>query len=353
MSNPQTPSDDLERDGFLSQWLPRLQREERRELSLRIAAGAVGDADFVIMMSIAAALASLGLLQGSTAVVIGAMLVAPLMGPLVASGLALVQGNLLLFRMALAVSGLGVGLGFVISLLVGLANPGYEPSMEIEARGLPDLMDLGIAFASGMAGAYAMGRPKVASTLAGVAIAAALVPPLAVIGIALTNDRPWIAANATILLVTNLVAIVLGAATIFRLLGVRVHTDEDKGPAWAQRAVLVLVLFAVLLSAPLFLNILEGRREGRARPLLYPTAPHVRSAVQEYVDRWPGIRLVMIGRSAVEGGLGVIVASDASVPRHFDSELREVIREVRGDDPRIGIFALRSAYPEPEDPAGE
>ncbi|MBW2416160.1 MAG: DUF389 domain-containing protein [Deltaproteobacteria bacterium] len=330
----------------MSRWLPRLRREERRELSLRIAAGAVADADFVVMMGLAAALASLGLLQGSTAVVIGAMLVAPLMGPLVASGFALVQGNVVLFRMAMGVSVLGVGLGFGISVLVGLGNPGYEPSMEIEARGLPDLMDLAIGFASGMAAAYAMGRPKVASTLAGVAIAAALVPPLAVVGVALTNDRPWIAVNAGILLLTNLVAIILGAAMVFRLLRVHVHGEQDQRPAWASAAIMTLVLLAVLVSAPLFLNVLEARREGRvARPLLYPVAPHVRAAVHSYVDEWPGIEVILLGRPSVEArfGLGMVLASDDTVPAKFESELRDVIREARGDDPAIAIFALRSA----------
>jgi uncharacterized hydrophobic protein (TIGR00271 family) len=185
---------------------PRLDREERLELKERLEAGARSDWDYLMMMGLAAVLASLGLLQGSTAVVIGAMLVAPLMGPLVAAGLALVQGNVRLFQTGLSSTAIGLGVGLGVSLLAGAINPGYEPSLEIEARGQPDIFDLVIALASGMAAAYASGRPKVAATLAGVAIAAALVPPLAVIGLALTNARPFIAAYASILLLTNLVA---------------------------------------------------------------------------------------------------------------------------------------------------
>ena len=81
-------------------WFPKLGREERVDLSERIRDGAEGGVDFLVMMVLASTLASLGLLQGSTAVVIGAMLVAPLMGPLIGAGLALVQGNLKLFRSA-------------------------------------------------------------------------------------------------------------------------------------------------------------------------------------------------------------------------------------------------------------
>ena len=92
-------------------YFPKLDRRERKELAERIAIGADGGVDFIVMMLLAATLASLGLLQGSTAVVIGAMLVAPLMGPLVAAGLALAQGNLSLFRSALLVCGTGILLG--------------------------------------------------------------------------------------------------------------------------------------------------------------------------------------------------------------------------------------------------
>ena len=90
---------------------PTLERGERKQLVERIAVGAEGGVDFIMMMLLASALASLGLLEGSTAVVIGAMLVAPLMGPLVAAGFALTQGNLRLFRDAIAVCGLGIVIG--------------------------------------------------------------------------------------------------------------------------------------------------------------------------------------------------------------------------------------------------
>lgn len=349
----QDPVDDLRSDsaGRLRAWIPYMERDQRRELSLRIAAGAIADADYVIMMGLAATLASLGLLQGSTAVVIGAMLVAPLMSPLIAAGLALAQGNGRLFRMGVGVSLIGMALGFGVSLLVGLANPGYEPSMEIEARGRPDLMDLGIALASGMAAAYASGRPKVAGTLAGVAIAAALVPPLAVVGIALTNDELVIAYNAAILLVTNLVAIILGAALMYWLLGVSLPREVAGRPAWARRARLTLVMLVIMLSAPLFLNILDERREGQARPLLYPASPAVRDAVWNYVDQWPGIETIMIGRPGVERQdveVGVVLASYDTIPEEFDAGLRKVIRDARGDDPDIYIYVLRSAYPSPK-----
>lgn len=244
-------------------FFPTLDRIERKELVGRIAIGADGGVDFIVMMLLAAALASLGLLQGSTAVVIGAMLVAPLMGPLLAAGLALSQGNASLFHAALSVCGQGILLGLGASLFFGAINPGFEASTEILARGNPDVLDLFIALASGMVAAYAMGRPNVSGTLAGVAIAAALLPPLAVVGIGLTNNELIIAGNAAILFATNLVAIILGAALIFRLLGMHVTITEKDESRWVRRNTMLFMLLAVILAAPLLVNVLEKSRSYR------------------------------------------------------------------------------------------
>ena len=128
---------------------PTLERNERLDLVQQLEHSAQADIDFIMMMVLSTSLASLGLLADSTAVVIGAMLVAPLMGPLVAAGYSLVQGNLSLFRKSLVVTLIGLGIGFAASLIFGALNPGFEPTLEIEARGKADLLDLGIAFFPG------------------------------------------------------------------------------------------------------------------------------------------------------------------------------------------------------------
>ena len=322
-----------------------LERDDRVALAERVSKSSAADADFVMMMALAAVLASLGLMQGSTAVVIGAMLVAPLMGPLLGAGLAVVQGNLKLFRNASIAIGLGVGIGLVVSLAVGALNPGYEPSLEIEARGNPDLLDLGIALASGMVAAYAQGRTNVASTLAGVAIAAALVPPLAVVGLALTTGHPVIAGNASILLMTNLVAITLGAGLVFRMLGVRVPKAEEEGPAWARRAVILLLMGAMLLTAPLFLNMLEEKQKGQDRPLSYPVSPVVRDAVKTYLADHPGVEIVTLARSSVEPerGIGVLLTSDREVSPTFVEEMQSLVQQARGETIPVEVHVFRSA----------
>jgi uncharacterized hydrophobic protein (TIGR00271 family) len=327
-------------------FFPTLERSERKELVERIAIGADGGVDFTVMMLLAATLASLGLLQDSTAVVIGAMLVAPLMGPLVAAGLALAQGNFALFRSALSVSVSGILLGLGVSLFFGAMNPGFEASMEIEARGNPDVFDLGIAFASGMVAAYAMGRQNVSGTLAGVAIAAALLPPLAVVGIGLTNDELIIAGNAAILFATNLVAIILGAAMIFRLLGMHVAISEAGTSRWVRRATMSFTLLAVILAAPLLVNVLEKGRAGQARPAIYPVSADVRNAVWDYIGNHPDLELIGMARHSVEPDTGItlMVTTSGPLKSNVTDELIQVVRTARGDkDAIVRVFTLLEA----------
>ena len=324
---------------------PALERDERLNLIQQLEQNAQANIDFIMMMVLSTSLASLGLLADSTAVVIGAMLVAPLMGPLVAAGYALVQGNLSMFRKSLMVTVIGLGIGFTSSLIFGLLNPGFEPTLEIEARGKPDLLDLGIALFSGMTAAYASGRSNVMTTLAGVAIAAALVPPLAVVGIALTHGSPLISVNATILLITNLVAIIIGAAIVFRMFQVNISLHGSGIPIWVRRATMLLFLLLALLIAPLVLHMIEGRRTGLKRPTQYSLAPPVRQAVEQYIDKWPGVELISQGRNSVEPKSDIIIVlmSEKSLPPHFEENLISVVHKARGDQPVVSIFPILSA----------
>ncbi|MGD8273843.1 MAG: DUF389 domain-containing protein [Desulfobacterales bacterium] len=324
---------------------PTLERDERLDLVQQLEQGAQANIDFIMMMVLSTSLASLGLLADSTAVVIGAMLVAPLMGPLVAAGCSLVQGNLSLFRRSLAVILIGIGIGFAASLIFGALNPGFEPTLEIEARGKADLLDLGIAFFSGMTAAYATGRSHVMTTIAGVAIAAALVPPLAVVGLALTHGRPLISFNAAILLTTNLVAIILGAAIVFRMFDVHVSRRGTGLPIWVRRATMLLFLLLALLIAPLVGHMIEGRRTGQDRPVEYQLAPRVRQAVQKYISQWPEVELITQGRNSVEpeAAITIILMSGKKLPPGFEEGLTRVVQEARGDEPVVRIFPILAA----------
>ncbi|MFD2157897.1 DUF389 domain-containing protein [Rubritalea tangerina] len=231
--------------------VPQLRRDERVALFADIEDKSRWSFDFGSLMILATGIAALGLLADSGAVVIGAMLVAPLMTPLLGGGLAVVQGNWPLWRRCQK----AVGFGFVAALVIGYSFGwigrlmGYGLTDELIARGAPSVLDLGVAFISGVAASYCLARPKLSGALAGVAIAAALVPPIATTGICMALEKWKIAQGAAVLFGTNVVAIVLGSSMNFFMAGIRGKADQSS--AWAKRVTILFTLLLLGLMVPL------------------------------------------------------------------------------------------------------
>ena len=177
---------------------------------------------FVVLMSFASAIASLGVIADSTAVVIGAMLVAPLLTPFMGMSLSLVMGWTEELVRAGFVAALGtlvaVAVGFVTSAVLGRGTD-VDANAEIVSRISPTLLDLVIALAAGAAGAYALSRSDVSDALPGVAVAIALVPPLAVVGVTAQLGALDEAIGALLLFGTNALAIVAMGALTFVVTG--------------------------------------------------------------------------------------------------------------------------------------
>ncbi len=230
---------------------PQLERDDRVELVTEIEGKTRWSFDFAVLMILSTAIAGLGLLADSAAVVIGAMLVAPLMTPLLGGGLAVVQGNLPLWRQCQKSVMLGFLSALLIGVLLGLGARwiGMGLTSELLARGEPTLLDLGVAFVSGIAASYCLARPKLSSALAGVAIAAALVPPIATTGVSLALGAHATAKGSGLLFGTNVVAIVLGSALNFMIAGVR--GKQDGSQLWARRLTIMLALICAGLTVPL------------------------------------------------------------------------------------------------------
>lgn len=176
------------------------------------------------LMGFSVAIATFGLLNDSAAVVIGAMLVAPLMTPMMGYAAAMVMAWPRRQAWALTVVSIsaayGIGLAILLSLFVPTGSAlGGLPS-EVLARTEPNFLDLFIALAAGAAGAYVTVHPRVGAALPGVAIAVALVPPLATIGITIRAGAWDDAAGASLLFATNWAAIALAAAAVFLASGV-------------------------------------------------------------------------------------------------------------------------------------
>jgi uncharacterized hydrophobic protein (TIGR00271 family) len=324
-------------------WLPVLDAEDRIDLFDRLQVGARWNVDFIMMICLSTAIASLGLIQNSTAVVIGAMVVAPLMTPLIGSGLALVQGNTSLFRDSLRAMGFGIGAALLISVFFGLTAPMEALSPELLARGAPTLIDLAVAFFSGVAAAYAVARPSLLGALAGVAIAAALVPPLATVGIAFAQGAWKISQGAAILFLTNLVAIILGAAFIYRRLGIQGTRLGIKSPLWMRRTVLILILITVLLTAPLGFKLAQQLREGQTRPYTLPVSQSVYQAINKRIHQEYGVTLISAVRFAIKSDADAAILLSAPKPVSVDliSDLKQLVNDEMGENMRVAVHVLK------------
>jgi uncharacterized hydrophobic protein (TIGR00271 family) len=172
---------------------------------------------FHFLLAISSIISTLGLLANNVAVIIGAMIIAPLIGPIVGVAYSMVIGNRRLLRRSLLTLLTGVILTVLVSILttylVGLRTIGSE----ITARANPNLIDLGLAISAGAAGSFATSRRRIADALPGVAIAVALVPPLSVIGIGIALKLDNIATQSLLLFLTNLTGIIFSGGVVFLL----------------------------------------------------------------------------------------------------------------------------------------
>jgi uncharacterized hydrophobic protein (TIGR00271 family) len=253
-----------------------------------------------------------GLIQNSPAVVIGAMLVAPLMTPLLGAGLALVHANRVLFAGTITTVARGFVVAFVLGVLLGLLVP-HDLTDEMLARGSPGVFDLAVAFVGGIAAAYATGRPNLLSALPGVAIAASLVPPIATSGLAVATADVRLASGAALLFLSNILAIVMGTAVSFWAVGIRQSHKHGAFKNWPNIAGGVLLLIAVSLGV---IEITSAAKFPElARAISEEFAP---SGVQCESVRWDK-----------HGGKGIIVLLTA--PQPIDDSILDGINELVRD----------------------
>jgi len=213
---------------------------------------------FVFMIVMSCAIATLGLLLSSPAVIIGAMLISPLMGPIMLMGFSLSILDLAAMRRAIFTLGCGVLAALAISFLIVSLSPLSEATSEIVARTRPNLFDLLVAIFSGLAGGYAAINRK-GETILGVAIATALMPPLAVTGYGLAVGSASVAGGAFFLFMTNLLAIALSATIISRFYSF--GSSHGRGATVWQSAMIIFVFGA--LSVPLGLTLNDIAYETR------------------------------------------------------------------------------------------
>ena len=220
------------------------------EVRVTIEANALPSKMYFIMNTLSAIIASYGLVTNSAAVVIGAMLVAMMLGPITGVALAIIDYRMPLLRKSLITVLIGVSLVIVVGFVVGWLHKDQPLTTEILSRTQPTSMDLMIALAGGTAGAYAMVSPHLSVAVVGVAVATALVPPLAASGILFANGEIQLGFGALLLAITNIIAIQFTNALVLWLLGFRRLVKDDYKSntylTFLQRNAVTLLLLAGL-----------------------------------------------------------------------------------------------------------
>ena len=314
----------------LKQWLlkfiPQLDRDSRVRIYESIEVNSKWSFDFVALICFSTALAALGLMLNSAPVIIGAMLVAPLMTPILGASLSLIQGNRVLMVDCSKSLLFGYFCALILGVLLGIFGSLYGVTDQMQSRSEPDVPDLLIALISGMAAAYCYSRPRLVSALAGVAIAAALVPPIATAGIAIALAEQEIAIGATLLFTTNVVFIVIGASVTFFTLGIRAKSKRDGMNIWVTRFLLALVIIAAIHIVPLG-SALLGKMSSKLS-LHENRIDKLEKNIHQEVVKFTGMDL-FVGLEEVEGNKGEKILLIDVIKSDFEVlKLGEFISEI-------------------------
>jgi uncharacterized hydrophobic protein (TIGR00271 family) len=277
---------------------------------------------FFVLLLLSAVIATYGVISDSVASVIGAMIVAPLMTPIMAVSLSIVSGDghNIVRSLLIVAAGTAAVVGFAF-LLAGIlaGSVQIEGNSQIVARVSPRLIDLIIALASGAAGAFATGREDVSDALPGVAIAVSLVPPLSVVGICLSAGSYGDALGAFILFLTNFLAIVVAGLIVFAMMGYGGAAIRLQGRKAKRWAVFIVTLATITIMIPLGITSYH-----------VTTEQVLHQQTLEETEKWLEETSYEVFSVDVDSrSVNVIVAGEGEL-RPFD-ELLAALRERAGD----------------------
>ena len=236
-------------------WKPLIGRVAREELEEDLAQGGATTPLFIAMVVLSAIVACAGLIKDSPAVIIGAMVIAPLLGPNIALALGTTLGDVKLIKRSVRTNLVGIVVALSLAGVVGSLVHVDRANGELAARAVVDFGDIVLALASGAAGALAA-TAGTSGTLVGVMVAVALLPPTCACGMFFGAGSVRQAAHAAQLLGTNVVCINLAATLVFLLQGVRPNTwwGAERARSATVRATVVWVVLLVLLATLLFVT---------------------------------------------------------------------------------------------------
>lgn len=257
------PQDEARID-YLSQGIPLFSHASKAQyasLFSNLREEARLSSTFMILLLLATMIATFGLFINSGSVIIGAMLLAPLMQPIVSVSMGVLRQDEALLVNGFKTIGVGVIAVLLMAAMIASFIPIEQVTSEMSGRLSPTLLDLFVAIISGVAAAYAKSNEKIVGSLAGVAIAVALVPPIAVAGIGLGWGAWHMFSMAFLLFVTNLVGIVLAAALTFMFLGFSpLHL--------AKKGVAIWLGIVLLISVPLYASFSKMKEDIKVQKTL-------------------------------------------------------------------------------------
>lgn len=310
------------------------------------------EATFIVLILGSCVIASFGLLSNSAAVIIGAMLIAPLMLPIRGIAFGILEADKQLIREGIRALSTGTLLAVLVSAAIGavMQIPAY--GSEVWARTEPTLLDLGIAVTAGALCGFAKVEPKLSNTIAGTAIAVALMPPLCVVGLWIAQLQWKYASGAILLYLTNLFGITLACMVAFLIAGYAPFRQ-------AQRPLQITLMFTGLLMLPLGYSSVELLRQARLEAslraaLLDRTLTFQRLALLQMSTDWlqspPAVSLVVYAREPVTpkqvGLLEEFVAQEMGRPFQllFEVSLVEVITSDEPSEPGADMEAATEKW---------
>ncbi len=247
--------------GLKINWI-KTSKERREFIVKEVTSGSEPGVRFYLLLSTSALIAAFGLIANSTAVIIGAMLVSPLMTPIIGSSLGLVIGDGRLFANSIRSVVVGTVLAIFFSALLGFLPLALEATPEMLARVRPTLLDLFVAVLAGFAGSYAMIDERVSPALPGVAIAVAIIPPLSNTGICLSLGYYSGAFGSFMLFFANFLSIMLVASATFIAAGMTPAASLRKDKNFVRSVILGVVGFVVVATFLTYslVNIVQERK---------------------------------------------------------------------------------------------
>ncbi len=235
--------------------------EQYQSLFVSLREEAQASSTFMTLILLSTLLATVGLYLNSSSVIIGAMLLAPLMQPIVSFSMGVLRRSQNILMTSFKTIMIGVAIALISSAIFALILPFESLTNEMAGRLKPSILDLIVALISGTAAAYAKNNEKIVGSLVGVSIAVALVPPIAVAGIGIGWMNWEMFSHAFLLFLTNFAGIVFAAATLFMIQGFSPIKE-------AKRGIMFTLIAALLISIPLYASFNTMRHDARIKTAL-------------------------------------------------------------------------------------